>query len=96
MYKPLPEYLTIKTSSIGELRVFATEDIPKMTMIGITHVSNGCFKDGYVRTPLGGFLGHSIEPNCHFLEDEVIKVIYNKVTIKKGEELTVTLNMYEM
>ena len=96
MYRPLPKYLTIKQSEIEGLGMFATEDIPAMTMIGITHVSNSCFEDGYIRTPLGGFLNHSDNPNCFYLEDEVVRIIYNKSVIKKGEELTVKYSIYNV
>ncbi len=37
MYKPLPDSVTIKESSIQGLGLFATERITKGTLIGITH-----------------------------------------------------------
>jgi len=62
MYKPLPEYITIKESPIEGLGLFATESIPSGTDLGITH---HVLDDGeLVRTPLGGFYNHSDDPSC--------------------------------
>ena len=61
MYNPLPKELTIKKSKIDGLGLFAIEDIPKETSLGMSHVK----VDGeYIRTPLGGFYNHSDDPNC--------------------------------
>jgi len=69
-YKPLHTALTIKESTIQGLGVFASKAIPKETYLGITHVCNQevglrYFTQGVIRTPLGGFLNHSEEPNSH-------------------------------
>ena len=61
MYKPLPNNLTINTSSIHDMGIFAKEDIPEQTELGMTHVELGKL---ILRTPLGGFLNHSDTPNC--------------------------------
>ena len=67
-YRPLPDCLTIKESKIHGLGLFATEDIPKGTNLGIAHIliphSEDIFAQGYCRTPLGGFYNHSNDPNC--------------------------------
>ena len=61
MYKPLPDSLTIKTSGIEGLGLFAKKNIPKGTTLGISHMKmNGML----IRTPLGGFINHSDTPNC--------------------------------
>ena len=52
-FRPLPESITIKPSQLHGLGLFATEDIPKGTQLGISHFKNGDAKDGMVRTPLG-------------------------------------------
>ena len=57
-YKPLPNFLTIKASSVHGLGLFAVSKIKKNTMIGITHVLNQEFENNYIRTPLGGFINH--------------------------------------
>ena len=61
MYKPLPNNLTIQTSSIHDCGIFAKEDIAEQTDLGMTHVELGKL---ILRTPLGGFLNHSNTPNC--------------------------------
>ena len=61
MYKPLPNNLTINTSAIHDSGIFAKEDIPEQTNLGMTHLELGKL---ILRTPLGGFLNHSDTPNC--------------------------------
>ena len=55
MYRPLPDELTIKSSPIEGLGLFATQDIKANTFIGITHIRDEQFENKYIRTPLGGF-----------------------------------------
>lgn len=38
IYKPLPSFLTIKNSPIHGLGLFATGNIPKGTLLGISHI----------------------------------------------------------
>ena len=61
MYKPLPESLTIKTSGVHGLGLFADQKIMKSTTLGMSHLELGKL---ILRTPLGGFVNHSNEPNC--------------------------------
>ena len=63
MYKPLPNCLTIKKSPIEGLGLYATQNIKANTFVGLTHVKNTHFDNGYIRTPLGGFYNHSNQPN---------------------------------
>ena len=67
-YQPLPDSITVKKSEIHGLGLFATEDIPKGTNLGIAHIliphSDDIFAQSYSRTPLGGFYNHSDDPNC--------------------------------
>ena len=63
MYRPLPDELTIKNSSIEGLGLFATQDIKKNSFIGVTHIRDEQFENKYIRTPVGGFYNHSNEPN---------------------------------
>ena len=62
MYKPLPNFLTIKKSPIEGLGLYATEDIKVNSFIGLTHIQDKDFDNGYIRTPLGGFYNHSNDP----------------------------------
>ena len=59
-YKPLPFYLTIKDSKIHGLGLFALVKIDKNHTIGMTHLQ---VENDLIRTPLGGFINHSEEPN---------------------------------
>ena len=101
MYRPLLECLTIKSSSIQGLGLFATQDIPKDTDLGISHIK---FPDGIaIRMPLGGFYNHSDEPNCvkRFVDlgSTATYNIYKLDTlrdIKSGEEITVKYTFYEV
>ena len=61
MYKPLPSNLTIHDSAIHDIGIFAKEDIPEQTDLGMTHLELGKL---ILRTPLGGFINHSDTPNC--------------------------------
>jgi len=61
MYKPLPNSLTIKTSKVNGLGLFATEGIGQGTNQGMCHVELGQLM---IRTPLGGFLNHAEDANC--------------------------------
>jgi len=69
-YKPLPDNVTIKESDIHGLGLFTTVDVQKGHDFGISHVSSVKFDNGYIRTPLGGFINHSDEPNCEYKKDE--------------------------
>ena len=72
-YKPLPDSLTIKKSDIDGLGLFALEEI-RSGVIGIGWVKQDIFPDGYIRTPLGGFINHSNDPNCHKIDHEDVGV----------------------
>jgi len=61
MYKPLPDSLTIKTSKVDGLGLFAKEDIGQGTNLGMCHLELGQLT---LRTPLGGFINHSQDANC--------------------------------
>ena len=95
VYRPLPSYLTIKQSNINGLGLFAVEPIKKSKNIGISHVADRHFANGYIRTPLGGFINHSTTPNCKTLyEGRLISIITIK-DIKEGDEITLTYTMYD-
>ena len=106
MYKPLPNSLTIKTSEVNGLGLFAKEDIAQGTNLGMTHIKIG---DTIFRTPLGGFINHSNTPNCEKAELRMTSEDlqghqysykkWNLVTlqdIKEGEELTLRYTFYNV
>ena len=101
MYKPLPDSLTIKTSKVDGLGLFAKEGIGQGTNFGMSHLKIG---EKIIRTPLGGFINHSGDANCVKVELQMMneKFDYKKwnlVTlqdIKEGEELTVRYTFYNV
>ena len=72
MYRPLPKQLTIKSSPIEGLGLYAVEDIKKNSFIGLTHIRDEQFENKYIRTPLGGFYNHSNEPNVMRMVSDVL------------------------
>ena len=90
-YRPLPDNLTIKPSSIEGLGLFATQTIPKNTDLGMIHFSYG---ELIIRTPLGGFINHSDKPNCKKLDLENEWHLKTIKEIKKDEELTLKYTLY--
>ena len=101
MYKPLPESLTIKTSKVNGLGLFADQKIIRGTNLGMSHIK---LKDTIIRTPLGGFINHANEPNCVKAEllmknDSFDYKKWNLITtqdIEKGEELTLRYTFYHV
>ena len=94
MYRPLPSYLTIKSSKIDGLGLFATENIKESTSLGISHVSDRWFSGGYIRTPLGGFFNHSNDPNCKIVENGRYLLLVTIKNIMPGEEITSIYTLY--
>ena len=95
-YKPLPDGLTIKDSGIEGQGLFTTRELAVGCKLGISHYR---INNEYIRTPLGGFINHSEEPNCHRIQVR-IKPGFDKWTITviknitAGEELTLKYIMY--
>ena len=90
-YRPLPESLTIKPSFIEGLGLFAVKTIPKNIDLGMIHFSYG---ELLIRTPLGGFINHSQNPNCKKLDLEDEWHLKTTREIKSGEELTLKYTLY--
>ena len=97
-YQPLPDSLHIGDSKIHGQGLIAKENIPVGTDLGISHYRKG---DDVIRTPLGGFINHSEEPNT--IRKQIrIEPYWDKWTvtttkdIKKGEELTLKYTMYRV
>jgi SET domain-containing protein len=105
MYKPLPKELRLGFSDIHDIGLFAKENIPVGTNFGMTHIQ---ISDTLIRTPLGGFLNHSNNPNCEkvklYFTSENKQPAYNfskwnLVTIKnikKDEEITLKYTFYKI
>ena len=70
-YRPLPLGLTVSKSTIEGLGLFATQPLPENTVLGIIHVKDARFENDCIRTPLGGFINHSQDPNLQsFLKND--------------------------
>ena len=106
MYRPLPNSLTIKTSKVNGLGLFAKEDIAQGNNLGMSHIK---IADQIIRTPLGGFINHANDPNCVKTELRMTSEDlqghrydykkWNLITIrdiKEGEELTVRYTFYNV
>ena len=105
MYRPLPDFVTIKESSIHGYGLFATERIPSGKWIGVIYVKAPHWmpsdlphniQDGYVRTPLGGFGNHSDNPNCDKFESYDMWWISAGRQIEEDEELTWKYTLYNV
>ena len=100
-YRPLPNNecikLTIEKSKVEGLGLFTQLFVPKGVNFGVSHIK---IQDEIIRTPLGGFINHSDEPNCEKIKlqtDTYSK--YNLVSIKDitgGDELTVKYTFYNI
>ena len=97
MYRPLPDYVTIRESSITGLGLFATKKILAGTYIGIVHIINENDSDGITRTPLGGFGNHSDNPNCFKIILGQTKTWIGALRdIEPDEEITWKYTLYEI
>ena len=96
-WRPLPDFLTIRSSKIEGLGLFALRDLPEGKDLGMTHIYDVRFHDNYIRLPLGAFINHHQIPNCKavFSEEDTevgklkhIRIITSK-KITQGDEVTV-------
>ena len=89
-YSPLKPGLTVGKSKLHGLGIIATKDIEQGTDLGVCNIEAADYEDGFIRTPLGGFINHSDNPNC---SDKVEGKNYRLLTtrlVRKGEEITVS------
>jgi SET domain-containing protein len=93
-YRPLPQEVEIRKSSIEGVGLFAKEPIRANSTLGVTHVANEQFQHGFVRTPLGGFVNHSDNYNCVIEDVFDLKCIRTIKDIMPDEELTVKYRLY--
>ena len=96
MYRPLPKEVTIKKSYIEGLGLFAKDTLSVNTQLGVSHIKDDRFENGYIRTPLGGFVNHSDNPNCEFYKDGDYIKLRTIRNINEGNELTAEYWLYDM
>ena len=91
MYQALPPELHIKDSPIAGQGIFAREDIDAMMFLGMSHI---VVDDVIHRTPLGGFINHSDDPNCVKWQEDDKYYIKTIRKIRIGEELFLKYTFY--
>ena len=90
-YKPLPDNLELKLSDIHGYGVFASENIPAGDMLGMTHIES----PELIRTPLGGYINHSMNPNCIRIQEGNRWYLQTIQDISEGEEITLMYKGYK-
>lgn len=103
-YRPLPDFVELRQSDIDGIGLFAKTFIPKYTLLGWTHISTDDpeFENGFIRTPLGGFINHSDEPNLFKTTAITFNPRREKVRvwalrdILQDEELTLRYTLYNI
>ena len=93
-YRPLPDIVHLDYSPIEGMGVFAKFDLDGKICIGITHIAPIKKDLGRQRTPLGGFVNHSDNPNCFIVVETEYSRMYTVRPIMEGEELTVYYTGY--
>ena len=90
-YKPLPDNLELKQSNIHGYGVFASEDIPAGKVLGLSHIN----APELIRTPLGGYINHSMNPNCIRIQEGNRWYLQTIQDISEGEEITLMYKGYK-
>ena len=96
-WRPLPDFLLIRESKIEGLGLFTMRDLPKGFDLGISHIFDQRFPDGYIRLPFGGFINHHEIPNCSAInaeeDKEMGKIKHIRIIalqpILKDQEITI-------
>ena len=90
-YKPLPDNLALRPSEIHGYGVFALEDIPAGKVLGLSHIQS----PELIRTPLGGYINHSMNPNCIRILEGNRWYLQSIQDIEEGEEITLMYKGYK-
>ena len=92
MYKPLPDGLYVSNSDIAGQGLFTNRKLEVGTELGLSHKM---IDDNLLRTPLGGFINHSEEPNCERKQHNNKWFLKTIQDIDKNIELTLKYSMYK-
>jgi len=92
-YQALPKELHIQDSPIAGQGLFAKEEIPSGTFLGMSHI---VLDELIYRTPLGGFINHSENPNCLKYYEDGFYFIKTIRSIEKGEEVFLKYTFYKI
>ena len=88
-YNPMPYGVTVAPSNIAGNGIHALKHFPAMHNFGITHHTI----PELVRTPLGGFLNHSTEPNAALAYIDNAYILYAIKPILANTEITVCYSL---
>ena len=96
-YRPLPDELHIGESKIEGNGLLSKTFVKAGTELGISHIqyTGGDFHTDYIRTPLGGFVNHSENPNSEFYSCGQYLKMRTLKDIESGEELTANYSLYK-
>ena len=95
-YRPLPSGIVVADSGISGQGLFTTRRLVRGTLLGTSHYR---IDRELIRTPLGGFINHSEEPNCKKSQIR-IKPGFDRWSImtlddiEEGQELTLKYTWY--
>jgi len=96
MYKPLPDEVDIRDSKIHGKGLFANFIIEKGKNLGMTHVFDSEADNQRIRTPLGGFINHSEDPNCELIKIGKYYYLITSKDIMPDEEITLKYSLYKV
>ncbi len=92
-YQALHSWLHIQNSPIAGQGLFAKEEIPIDMILGLSHL---VVDEVIYRTPLGGFINHSDDPNCEKWREGDKYFVKTIKHIHKGEELFLKYTFYQV
>ena len=92
-YQALHSWLHIRDSPIAGQGIFAREEIPAGMVLGMSHL---IVDEVIYRTPLGGFINHSDDPNCVKWQEGDKYFVKTLRPIHKEEELTLKYTFYQV
>ena len=93
MYQALPSRLHVKDSPVAGQGIFALEEIPVGMVLGMSHI---IIDDVIYRTPLGGFINHSDDPNCMKWNEDNKYFVKTIKPIHRDEELFLKYTFYKI
>ena len=93
MYQALPNRLHIKDSDVAGQGIFALEEMPANLVLGMSHI---VVDEVIYRTPLGGFINHSDNPNCVKWKEDNKYFVKTIRQIHEGEELFLKYTFYSV